>query len=54
MVAFKDVNRILKEVAASNKLSFSEAVVRNSLAFAMTGEKIDYRLMLENFKGRGE
>ena len=54
MVPFKEVNKILADVAESNKLSFSDPVTRNSLAFAMTGYKIDYRLMLENFKVRGE
>lgn len=37
LVPFNDVNTILSEVAASQKLSFSEAVIKNSLAFAMTG-----------------
>jgi len=37
LVPFKETNKILDDVASSNKLSFSSAVVRNSLAFAMTG-----------------
>jgi hypothetical protein len=45
---------ILNEIAESNNLKFSETVIKNSLAFSMTGENIDYRLMLENCKTRGE
>ena len=54
LVAFPGVKNVIQTAAGHNKLSFSDSVIRNSIAFSMTGEKVDYRLLLENFKGRGE
>ena len=54
LVAFSGVKRVVQATASQNKLSFSESVIRNSIAFSMTGEKVDYRLLLDNFKSRGE
>lgn len=54
LVPFVNVKKVIQGAASHNKLSFSDNVIRNSIAFAMTGEKVDYRLLLENFKGRGE
>ena len=54
LVAFNGVRSIIQASAEFNKLSFTANMIRNSIAFSMTGEKVDYRLMLDNFKTRGE
>lgn len=54
LVDFKGVKDAIQSTASHNKLNFSDSVIRNSIAFSMTGEKVDYRLLLDSFKGRGE
>ena len=54
LVPFTGVKNIIQEAASHTKLSFSDSIIRNSIAFSMTGEKVDYRILLDSFKGRGE
>jgi hypothetical protein len=35
-------------------VTYAPEVYRNFIAFAMTGERVDYRLLLEAFKQRAE
>lgn len=54
LLEFSTVEKILREVASQHKLNFASDVYRNFLAFAMTGERVDYRLLLDAFKQRSE
>lgn len=54
LVEYGAVERILRETAEEQHKKYGGEVFRNFLAFAMTGEKVDYRLLLEAFKQRSE
>lgn len=54
LIDYSDVEKILKDTASQHKMDYAPEVYRNFIAFAMTGEKVDYRLLLEAFKQRAE
>ncbi len=54
LVPFELAERIIRGFAAKQNFKLEDNLVRNLLAFSMTGEKVDYRLMLNDFKTRSE
>ena len=54
LVSYEGVSKIIREAGAKNKIKFSNSVIRHCVAFSMTGDKVDYRLMLESCKERGD
>ncbi|MCB0370619.1 MAG: hypothetical protein KDD45_14635 [Bdellovibrionales bacterium] len=41
---------MIREFVAKHKLVVDRAMIRNLIAFAMTGEKVDYHLLVGKFK----
>jgi uncharacterized protein YpuA (DUF1002 family) len=51
-VPYEVVEKVVREFASSQKFKLEDNLIRNLLAFSMTGEKVDYRLMLNDLKKR--
>lgn len=49
-IPFGNVERVIREFAAKHKINVDSGMVRNLIAFAMTGEKVDYNLLVNRFK----
>jgi predicted SpoU family rRNA methylase len=44
------VEKVIREFAGKHGMQVEEGMVRNLIAFAMTGEKVDYQLLVSKFK----
>lgn len=49
-IPFGKVERVLREFAGRHGVVVDEGMVRNLIAFAMTGERVDYQLLVAKFK----
>lgn len=49
-IPFKSVEKIIREFSAKHNCKVDAEMVRNLIAFAMTGEKVDYHLLVGRFK----
>ena len=49
-IPFKIVEKIICDFACKHKVSVDSGMVRNLIAFSMTGEKVDYQLLVNRFK----
>ena len=54
MLPFSTVQPILLEFVKDNKFKIDKEMIRNFVAFSMTGDNVDYRMLLDNFKERNE
>ncbi len=54
LIEYSAVEKVLKEVAEQHHMNYESAIYRNFVAFAMTGERVDYKLLLDAFKQRSE
>ena len=49
-IPFSNVEEVIREFAGKHKINVDSGMVRNLIAFAMTGEKVDYNLLVNRFK----
>jgi hypothetical protein len=49
-ISFEKVERVIQELAGKHRVEVDSGMVRNLIAFAMTGEKVDYHLLMAKFK----
>lgn len=49
-IPFGNVERVIREFAEKHKVRVDSGMIRNLIAFAMTGEKVDYNLLVSRFK----
>ena len=49
-IPFANVEKVITEFAAKHKIEVDSSMVRNLIAFSMTGEKVDYHLLVGRFK----
>ena len=49
-ISFGEVERVIRELAGRQGVTVDGGMVRNLIAFAMTGEKVDYQLLVSKFK----
>lgn len=49
-IEFGVVERIMRGFTEKHKMAISADMIRNLIAFAMTGEKVDYHLLVSRFK----
>ena len=49
-IPFGQVDQVLRDFAAKQNVTVDSAMIRNLIAFAMTGEKVDYQLLTSKFK----
>ena len=50
MIEYATIENLLREVAKQYNLNFNSEVYKNFVAFALTEEKVDYKLLLHAFK----
>lgn len=48
------VDKIIQELAEKHNFKVTTELTRNLVAFSMTGEKVDYKLLFSNFKDLNE
>jgi hypothetical protein len=44
------VDKVIRDFTAKHSVSVDSSMVRNLIAFAMTGERVDYQLLMTKFK----
>ena len=49
-IPFENVEKVIREFAAKHKVNVDSGMIRNLIAFSMTGEKVDYHLLVGRFK----
>ena len=49
-IPFSSVDKVIREFAGKHKCEVDSGMVRNLIAFSMTGEKVDYHLLVSKFK----
>lgn len=49
-IPFENVEKVIRSFAEKHKIKVDTGMVRNLIAFAMTGEKVDYHLLVSRFK----
>lgn len=44
------MEKVIREISEKQGVKVDQSMVRNLIAFAMTGEKVDYHLLVSKFK----
>ena len=49
-IPFSNVDKVVRQFAGKHGCDVDSGMVRNLIAFSMTGEKVDYHLLVAKFK----